>query len=50
MKTWAAAAIRAAGMMGTLKLQYQKSHCNWIRENEPEIWGKTKNMFCWEPI
>lgn len=42
MKTWAAAAIRAAGMMGTLKLQYQKSHCNWIRENEPEIWGKTK--------
>ena len=42
MKTWAAAAIRAAGMLGTLKLQYQKSHCNWIRENEPEIWGKTK--------
>lgn len=42
MKPWAAAAIKAAGMMSTLKLQYQKSHCNWIRENEPEIWNKTQ--------
>lgn len=42
MKPWAAAAIRAVGMTQTLKLQYQKSHCNWIRENEPEIWNRTK--------
>lgn len=29
-------------MTKTLNLQYQKSHCNWIRENEPDIWAKTK--------
>lgn len=42
MKPWAAAAIKAVGMTKTLNLQYQKSHCNWIRENEPDIWAKTK--------
>lgn len=42
LKKWAAAAIKAAGMTRTLRLQYQKSHCNWIRENEPEIWAQTK--------
>lgn len=41
LKPWVSAAIKAAGMTRTLKLQYQKSHCNWIRENEPEIWEKT---------
>lgn len=45
MKPWAAAAIKAVGMTKTLNLQYQKSHCNWIRENEPDIWAKTKNMY-----
>lgn len=42
LKKWAAAAIKTAGMTRTLKIQYQKSHCNWIMENEPEIWGRTK--------
>ncbi len=42
LKKWAAAAVKAAGMTRTLRLQYQKSHCNWIRENEPEIWSNTK--------
>ena len=37
-----AAAVKAAGMTRTLQLQYRKSHCNWIRENEPEIWAQTK--------
>lgn len=41
LKAWAGAAIKAAGMTKTLRLQYQKSHCNWIRENEPKIWEKT---------
>ncbi|MDY3234652.1 MAG: FGGY-family carbohydrate kinase [Erysipelotrichaceae bacterium] len=36
------AAIRAAGMNPTFVMQYQKSHCNWIREEEPEIWDHTK--------
>lgn len=35
------AAIRAAGMNPTFVMQYQKSHCNWIREEEPEIWDQT---------
>lgn len=42
LKKWAAVAVNAAGMARTLRLQYRKSHCNWIRENEPEIWAKTK--------
>ena len=33
--------FKAVGMDATAKLQYQKSHCNWIAENEPEIWEKT---------
>lgn len=50
LKPWVSAAIKAAGMTRTLKLQYQKSHCNWIRENEPEIWEKPTNMYFWELI
>ena len=42
LKKWAAVAVKAAGMTQTLQLQYRKSHCNWIRENEPEIWKQTK--------
>lgn len=34
-------------MTRTLKLQYQKFHCNWIRENEPEIWEKTDKYVLW---
>lgn len=41
LKPIVSAAVKAAGMTKTLKLQYQKSHCNWIKENEPEIWKKT---------
>ena len=35
------AVFRAAGASSIVYLQYAKSHCNWIRENEPEIWQKT---------
>lgn len=42
LKPWISAAVKAVGMTKTLNLQYQKSHCNWIRENEPDIWAKTK--------
>lgn len=30
--------FKAVGMEETANLQYQKSHCNWIMQNEPEIW------------
>lgn len=33
--------FKAVGMEETANVQYQKSHCNWIRQNEPEIWKKT---------
>lgn len=42
MKPWASAAIKAVGMTKAIELQYQKSHCNWIRENEPDIWDRTR--------
>lgn len=35
-------AFRAAGMTQTVNMQFQKSHCNWIRQNEPDVWAKTK--------
>ena len=41
MHPLASAAIKAVGMEKTMQLQYQKAHCNWIRESEPEIWAKT---------
>ncbi len=34
--------LKTIGMDTTFQMQYQKSHCNWIRENQPEIWAKTK--------
>lgn len=34
-------ALKAVGMENTANVQYQKSHCNWIRQNEPQIWEKT---------
>ena len=33
--------FKAVGMEETANVQFQKSHCNWIRQNEPEIWEKT---------
>lgn len=33
--------FKAVGMDETATVQFQKSHCNWIRQNEPEIWEKT---------
>lgn len=34
-------AMKAVGMTETTRVQYKKSHCNWIREEQPEIWEKT---------
>ena len=36
-----AAALKLVGMTETTVTQFRKSHVNWIRENEPEIWEKT---------
>lgn len=33
--------LRAVGMEQTANMQYQKAQCNWMREQEPEIWEKT---------
>lgn len=33
--------FKAVGMEGTANVQYQKSHCNWIRQKEPDLWNKT---------
>lgn len=33
--------LKTVGMESTAKMQYEKSHCNWIRAEEPEIWEKT---------
>ncbi|MBR7064600.1 MAG: FGGY-family carbohydrate kinase, partial [Treponema sp.] len=32
--------ISLIGMSETISLQYSKSHCNWLRENEPDIWNR----------
>lgn len=42
LKPWAKAAVKAVGMEETLRLQYCKSHCNWIRQQEPDVWNRTK--------
>lgn len=34
-------ALKAVGMLETCNLQYSKSVCNWIMQNQPEIWEKT---------
>ncbi len=34
-------AVKAVGMEKEMDLQFKKSHCNWIMENEPEIWDRT---------
>ena len=33
--------LKTVGMEKTANIQFQKSHCNWIRDREPEIWEKT---------
>ena len=33
--------FKAVGMEETANVQYRKSHCNWIRQNEPDIWERT---------
>lgn len=33
--------MKSVGMEKTAHLQFRKSHCNWIREHEPEIWART---------
>ena len=33
--------FKAVRMEETANLQFQKSHCNWIRQNQPEIWEQT---------
>ena len=38
------AAFRMVGMTGTVQLQRKAAHCNWIKENEPEVWKKTKHF------
>lgn len=34
--------FKAVGMDETAVVQFQKSYCNWIMQNEPEIWEKTE--------
>ena len=34
-------ALKTVRMEETANLQFRKSHCNWIIQNEPEIWEKT---------
>lgn len=33
--------IKAVGMEETARLQFQKGHCNWIMQKEPDIWAAT---------
>lgn len=33
--------FKAVGMEDTVRIQFQKSHCNWIMQEEPQIWEKT---------
>jgi len=44
------ALTKAVGVSETVKLQRRVSACNWIAENEPELWQKTKKfvlLSCW---
>lgn len=33
--------LKAVGMERTAEIQFEKSHCNWIRKEEPQIWAQT---------
>ena len=41
MSTLVRMMLKTVGMEQTANLQFQKSHCNWIMQKEPEIWEKT---------
>lgn len=43
-KWWVSMALKVANMDLVLKTQYKVSFANWIMENEPEIWAKTKKF------
>lgn len=33
--------FKSVGMLKTVESQFKKSYCNWISQNEPQIWEKT---------
>ncbi len=33
--------LKVARLEDMVRLQYQKGHCNWLMQNEPEVWDKT---------
>jgi len=33
--------FKAIGMMDTIEAQTKASNCNWVKQNQPEIWEKT---------
>ena len=33
--------LKAARIEDMVRLQYQKSHCNWLMQNEPDVWERT---------
>lgn len=41
---WKSLVFKLAGMEDTTKEQYKASVCNWIMQNEKEIWEKTKKF------
>lgn len=34
----------AVGMYETAKMQYINSPCNWLKQNEPQVWNKTEKF------
>ena len=36
--------IKAVGMEKFINLQYRKGHCNWIMQNEPQVWEATDKV------
>ena len=40
------ALFNMVGMMETVEMLHRTSACNWIAENEPEIWAKTDKYVC----
>lgn len=38
---WKKAAFKLVGMSNATKVIYRASFCNWVEQNEPEIWKKT---------
>lgn len=40
------ALFKAVGMNETIEMLHRTSACNWIAENEPELWEKTDKYIC----